>query len=267
MKNNNITKKLQKKELEILDYFVSICKKYNLKYYLAYGTCLGAVRHNGFIPWDDDVDVCMPIDDYLKLKEIMVNENSEKFYFQTFLNDINFTQLWYKIRLNNTLMVESGYEHLELHKGIYIDIFPLIPYPNNVKDAKKQDFKYSIVKILLKNNMKKEWSFKNRGKAGRFLTTISKILPRKLNVKIVNRILMSMYSYNKEYDNYLTFGKMHFFNKSSFDESIEFKFENKNYNIPKGYDIYLSRLYGDYMKLPPLKERYNHAPVEVDFGE
>ena len=118
--SNEELKKLKNEELEILDYFVEICKKNNLRYYIMYGTLLGAVRHHGFIPWDDDVDVCMTPSDYQKF--IKIFKNDDKFFLQTIESDKYFHTLFAKIRKNNTCMVEKENGYMKINKGINIDM-------------------------------------------------------------------------------------------------------------------------------------------------
>lgn len=114
---------LQKVEFDILVEFDRICRKFNLKYFLFSGTLLGAVRHGGFIPWDDDIDVAMPINDYYKFVKICKTELGEDYFLQTYNTD--YVNFWYaKIRKNNTTMLESGFENVNMHHGVWIDIFP-----------------------------------------------------------------------------------------------------------------------------------------------
>ena len=125
--NDNDLYKLKSEEIKILDYFVDICDKNNLHYYLMYGTLLGAVRHKGFIPWDDDIDVCMPPEDYQQFLRIF--KNDDRFFLQTVQTDKYYHTLFAKIRENHTCMIEKENTYMPIHKGINIDIFPLIPYP------------------------------------------------------------------------------------------------------------------------------------------
>ena len=139
MKSNDL-KRLKIEEKKILDYYVNFCEKNNLKYYLAYGTLLGAIRHNGFIPWDDDIDVHMPPQDYQKFINLFKKDNNNDYFLQTIDTEKYFHATFTKIRKNNSCMVEKEWSYMKIHKGINIDIFPLYPYPDDPKERKNLDF-------------------------------------------------------------------------------------------------------------------------------
>ena len=117
---------LQLCELEILKEFIRICDKHRLKYYLAWGTLLGAVRHQGFIPWDDDIDVCMFYEDYLKFKEICKAELHSDFFYEDSEAHEEYFLYWAKLRKNNTTCMTQSEKKLNIHWGVGIDIFPLV---------------------------------------------------------------------------------------------------------------------------------------------
>ena len=117
--------KLHKVEIEILDEFVRICNKYNLEYYLIGGTMLGAVRHQGFIPWDDDIDVGIMRKDYDLFIKYAREELGDKYYLDCYETNKEYYLPFAKIRKNNTIFNEQVSAHLNNHKGIYIDIIPV----------------------------------------------------------------------------------------------------------------------------------------------
>lgn len=139
-------KEIQNCELEILKTVADICDKHGIKYYLAFGTLLGAVRHKGFIPWDDDVDILMQYNDLVKFKKICKKELPDKYFFQDFETDPGFSFMFTKIRANNTYMPQFGEKSKSItyHQGVWIDIFPLIDYGSNEQQTLK------IVKYLFK---------------------------------------------------------------------------------------------------------------------
>ncbi len=142
---NEKMKLVWKTELELLKKFISVCEKYNLKYYMAGGSLLGAIRHSGFIPWDDDIDIDMPRDDYNKLLEIAKYEFTDPIFFQTTYTEQNYVRPHAQIRNSNTTAIVSHEKGLYFNQGIFIDIFPLDSVPTN---KIKRYFHSNILKLL-----------------------------------------------------------------------------------------------------------------------
>ena len=124
---------LKQHELIVLDEIDRICKKYNIKYYLAYGTALGAIRHKGFIPWDDDIDLHMLSSDIEKFKIACQKELSKYYYYQDKLTDKYYYNFWPKIGLENTTWMPKD-RVVDCKYGICVDIFPMFPVKDNKKD-------------------------------------------------------------------------------------------------------------------------------------
>ena len=141
-----MTKTLQDIELDILKQFINICNKENLQYYVVGGTLLGAVRHKGFIPWDDDIDVSMPRQDYEKFLTVAKKYLSEPYFLQTRITDKNTLFNYAKIRNSNTTFIEQSIKKLDMNHGVFIDIFPLDYYPAS---KVKSFFLYWHIKILM----------------------------------------------------------------------------------------------------------------------
>lgn len=120
-------RKLQLRMLDMLKFIDEICNKHNIKYWLSSGTCLGAVRHGGFIPWDDDCDIEMLQSDYKKLVKVMNKEKNPKYLLQTYKNDISFFPRFGKFRDRNSTLLECGYDRKHKYNGIYVDVFPIRP--------------------------------------------------------------------------------------------------------------------------------------------
>ena len=265
-KNKNL-KKLQEHELEILKYFDKLCRDNNLEYYLAYGTLLGAIRHDGFIPWDDDIDLHMKGKDYLKLIELLKENKNKKYFFQSLETEKNYYLLWNKVRMNNTIFIEKGWENNEIHQGISLDIFPLIDYPENDKDKKKIDRIFKISKLLIDNNMKENKNYKSYGTSGKILSKVFKLIPQKIRNKIVikNIKYLCQYESNNEYYYSTVWGTKKTFNKEWFKTSTDTNFEKKLFKTPIGYKKYLEKVYGDYMKLPKEEDRVGHGETYLCF--
>ena len=127
------TNRIKEIEIEIFKSFISVCEHLNLTYYVLDGTLLGAVRHKGFIPWDDDIDVGMPREDY----EVFLREGQallpEEYFIQTFDSDPEYLANYAKIRNNNTTFVETSVRHRKINHGVFIDVFPLDYCPEETK--------------------------------------------------------------------------------------------------------------------------------------
>jgi lipopolysaccharide cholinephosphotransferase len=269
---DNRLRKIQLLELEILKDIDTICEENDLKYYMVGGTLLGAVRHKGFIPWDDDVDIAMYRDDYNKIQKIIQDRFSEKYFVQNFDTDPNYTRYITKIKLNGTKLVHKGLAKVDSHHGIYVDIFPL-------DRVKKEDglglrlrgklyrwlYAYKIMRINVNNDMKL-WK------------KIIKVAFRWITFLVPNRFVNKVFDYicTKDNDNncsYTTsfgsgFGwKRQLYKNDVFGNSVRLMFEGYKLRAPDKYETVLKRLYGDYMQLPPIEKRTtDHNFVEVDFG-
>ena len=140
-------RKLQILQLCILRKIDTICKKHNLQYYLIDGSMLGAIRHKGFIPWDDDLDIAMPIEDMNKLRKIVQKDYADIFFYQSLETDKYYNALFDKIRLLGTKQLQKSVQHLPLHCEIWIDIFPL--YYSKTEKSIMLDFKEIVYKLLM----------------------------------------------------------------------------------------------------------------------
>ncbi len=260
--------KSQQKQLEILEYVDQLCRKHHIKYFITAGTLLGAVRHKGFIPWDDDIDIGLPRAEYEKFKEIMKKEKNDKYFFQNLETDPNIGFMYSKMRLNNTKYIEKVSKNANIHHGIYIDIFPIDEYGyQNDSHFKKVVFFRML--LLLKSHFIIE--------ANTFIKKIElvilKILVNFFSKKRLIAILNHLMSTNKMESPYvINYSTTHFnhclMNKKFFDETIDLEFEGKKFKATKYYDEYLTFLYGsDYMKIPPKEKQVTHDILEIDYGD
>lgn len=265
--DNETLKKLHNVEIEILDEIVAICEKHNLKYYLIGGTLLGAVRHGGFIPWDDDLDIGMPREDYeefLKIasKELdnqymIDNKNTNKKYY------LNFT----KIRKRNTVFEQDFQVNYDGPKGIWIDIFP-------VDEAKSLRNKLTPIQKKINNMIFRLLHYKNGFILGKKLNFIKRFLGKICIIKNstlleVQEKLLKLQD-GKNYDYIVNLASTYDYKKELFLKEdiyplIEMGFENKKYNVPRNYKKVLEQVYGDYMKLPPKDKQITHNPVKLEF--
>ena len=232
---------LQNCELEILIEVDRICKKNNISYSLDGGTLLGAIRHKGFIPWDDDVDIMMPLKDYNKFLEVCKSELGSDYFLQTAFNDFG-GSLYAKIRKNNTTAMEDWTKNIKMHKGVWIDIFPTVGYKGE---------KY--LQKCLASAAVADWLLGDCYYKDNFSSS---------NFKI--RLLSKFLSYNV-WTASAKLGAKFLFDSSIQGEYTTAKFEGYDFSITKKYDEYLKTLYGDYMQLPPEDKRTSgHNIIVLD---
>ncbi|GLC29726.1 LicD family protein [Clostridium omnivorum] len=266
---------------KILSEIHSISEKNNIHYWLDSGTLLGAVRHKGFIPWDDDIDICMTREDYNKFIEVAKEQLSKDMLLQTF-EDEKLESLWLKVRLKNTLLLER-YD-AEFHQGIFVDIFPVDQYPSNVKwrNFFKLYFKI-LVRIYKNKNLKIKNVNKENGsvidkvrkacmiifsKAFLFINDNYIIKRRKHFFKMI-KILQkkessNIYGYGLEVDNW-----SNFFDINDVFPVIDMEFEGFKFKAPNNYHNYLVNMYGEsYLELPPEEKRPVHNQLLlIDLSE
>ncbi len=248
-------RQLQLCELEILDEFVRLCEKHGLRYYLAGGTLLGAVRHHGFIPWDDDVDVAMPVEDFLRVQE-MEGELPERLRFHSERTDPEYPVVFIRLCDTQHPLAAGTEKH---PKGAYIDIFPLMPSkPLN----RKTGLCFSVINVInyviqvklkwlpfipYKEPVARAGFFVLRLFPWRWLKRLRKWLIDWLYAPEGERTICSpggAYKADKE-----------FFPAQWFAGTVPVNFEGRDYAAPAGWDECLSRNYGDYMVLPPEEDR------------
>lgn len=256
--------KLKIRETEILRAFVDFCKENNLRYFMFAGSLLGTVRHKGFIPWDDDVDVCMPRDDYERLKNMDKNSMGPKYFIQSYVSDPEFSLPYMKIRDNNSIFLENSAYKTNINHGIFLDIFPL----NGIPDSKFKRFfynskiyRYNIV-INKKYSVQKENAIKRAIKGIMALPYHNKTVLEVVEMKD-KYILKHQFPSGK----YYACGPFSFettFLRSNFLGADKGTFEGIEVNIPSGWDSILTSHYGDYMTPPPVEKRITNHPI-IDF--
>lgn len=265
-------RKLQRLQTQIVVDIDKICMENDLKYYIIGGTLLGAVRHKGFIPWDDDIDLVMYRKDYNRLINIIQEKFSKKYFVQTFYTDKYYTRYVAKIRLNNTVLVESYLKKSNSHNGIYIDIFPL----DYVQKTDSLDLRLrgGIIRWLFAYKSVKHDAQVSGSKMKRFLGRAFRWGTYLIPEKLINRLFDYVCTKdNKKTCKYTTNFASHFkwkkqlFENEVYGEGVRLEFEGNMFNAPIGYLKILERLYGtDYMAMPPKDKQVTHQIVKLDFG-
>lgn len=259
--------------VEILDYVVEICEKNGLTYFLVGGTALGAYRHKGFIPWDDDLDIAMPRQDYNNLIDILRSDNNKTYLLQDEFNEDNYFLPFIKIRKKNTLFLEAIAKGLYNNNGIYIDIFP-IDYVDNYKSV---GFKISLTMIrvigyVLRFRTCQELYKEKESKPKFFLSKLlSLFFSRISNKRLLEIQRKKIYSFkgnsNRFFINFASVysWKKEVFNYGDYLPVKEIMFEGKKYKCPSNIEKYLSQVYGNFMELPPEDKRHSHEPLKLVF--
>ncbi len=275
---DDVLKKVQHAEFSILKDFVEICEKEKFRYYIDAGSLLGAVRHKGFIPWDDDIDVAMPRKDYMLFLDYAKRNLSEKYNILNIYEYDNYPLTTTQLALKGTKFVVEPFKDIkDVPFGIYLDIFPMDFVSDDEKKMWKQIKKAFVYgKLMILVTVKKPYvpykGFK-RGVVHIATTCVHYILKlfgvsgRKLNNRI-ERITR-----NEESGT----GKIKYMNAESvgvlladWDDvfpTVPVEFCGLTVQAPRDYDKYLRNYYGDYMKLPPEDKRKTHSPMILDFGE
>lgn len=243
--------KIQGVILNILVYFDKVCRANNLKYALCGGTCLGAVRHKGFIPWDNDADVMMPREDYNKFIEIMQKDKSQ-FEVMTYQTTKNYHYPFAKLIDTKTILIEKMVLPIE-NLGVYIDIFPIDGVPSDEKIRKRFLRKVKTQRELIMFFIRRYKFF--LGKL--FGKTMSIFANWKTRVQKHDKLCQKYPLKDSEYFGWLTWN-VRFYPKKCIEELIEWDFCGHKFFIPKGYDEYLTKHYGDYMTPPPKKKQVSH---------
>lgn len=274
-----VLKKLQKTQVMILEDFNKVCEKYDLTYAMYAGTAIGVVRHKGFIPWDDDLDVIMPREDYTKFLSVYKKEIGDKYRILTPLIDPNYTASVTHLQLKGTKFVSEVSKNLKCDLCIDIDIFPLDYLAKDEKERKRQmkrtQFWYRL--LFLRGHSKPIINVK--GIVGFVYKAICFVVHYILALFRVraDKLYLKAQKESTKYNNQENSGMMvslesimptkAYLTKDELFPIKKMEFEGIYVNMPNKYDDQLRRMYGDYMKVPPKEQRINHCPYLIDFGD
>lgn len=272
-------RRVQNNILTIAEEIKRVCEENGINYFLVGGTLIGAVRHGGFIPWDDDLDIGMVRSDYEKFVALAPQKLSKEFMLQTWDTDEEYFNAFAKVRMNGTVFREMNDTKKRTNQGFFVDVFPYDNLPDNMTQRKRFSRRIMMYRYIMQ--MKgglRPW--KNKTKLiDKIIVYISRF-PFKMLALIMcrKRMILKYTKLMNKYNDEVTscvcqesggarFGKYPILREyiSSF-QSLEF--ENTSFMCPSEYDKFLRGIYGDYMKLPPKEEqRSTHGIVEIHFRE
>lgn len=275
MKEILTLKEIQKIEYDILKKFIKFCEKYELRYYLGGGTLLGAIRHKGFIPWDDDIDINMPRPDFMKMVSLLKNkkileEDLQGLGIGSYFLDENYIYPITKIYDKKT-KIEIKKLNKQYDMGLWIDIFILDGMPENQIIRRLLFFKY---KFLIDCNVAciTKLGIKRRNRLItilQYLVSPGILFIRKVGSKYFVEKLEKFglkYDYDKAFEIGVWGGRAGYKEamiKEKYIKAIKVDFNGEKFNAPSNYDYYLKCLYGEYMKLPPINEQIPKHEIKV----
>lgn len=261
--NNQSIRDVQRKILEVMSFIDKVCRQNDIMYYIMGGTALGAIRHGGFIPWDDDLDIFMTPLEYVRFKDAFEKIKNPGFVIQEWRTVDNYLE-YSKVRMNGTTLIEHNFAKCKnMHHGIYVDIMILHKVPLNKLIQKKIYYQSKFVTLL--GLSQRNWVPKTRTQ--NLALKALKILPKKI---IANWCYRNIYKYDNMSDKFMwcywitpaSFEKG-MFAPEFFQNPVDIQFEDTKLLGSSHIKEYLFARYGDYMKMPPLKQRQAAVHAEI----
>lgn len=274
----DVLDKLHRVQLQILADFIKVCDKYDLQYFVVYGTAIGAVRHHGFIPWDDDIDVAMLREDYDKFCRVFQKELGKDYNLLTPEIDGRYACTVTHIQKKGTKFISESSQDLKCEQCIFMDIFPLDYVAADKKAALKQARNSNVLGRLLFLSGTAYPVIPYKGVKGtiaaygcwiiHYALKILRIKPRFLYRKYVSTVTKYNNSSGKsEYVASFEYagGLKDRVKRKALFPLQKVSFEGMEVNIPANNHEFLTKVYGDYMKIPPKEEQVNHMPLVIQF--
>ena len=266
-------KMIQEAQVKILKKVDEICKKNDIEYSIIAGTLLGAVRHKGFIPWDDDIDIVIPQHDYDRFLSIAEDELGSDYFLQTHKTNPDYPLYAAKVRANNTSFVEGYLKDINMHHGIYIDVFPYFNMPENEEERNaylKECCKlYRIFQLKYcpqTDNVdvnKLKFYIKSIIKVFISKVLLLPISKEKIYKKLDNTLRRYSSLKDSKYLGYLD--KLSVIERDWFYPIKTISFEEFEFECMAKEKLFLEKEYGNYMQLPPVEKQVNHKPYYVDY--
>ncbi len=245
---------LRSHQIKVLNKVVDFCNERGLRYFLCGGTLLGAVRHKGYIPWDDDIDLMLPREDYDKLMEqfsidgltLFSGANSEDYFFP-----------FAKVSDDETIMYELILLGKNKYYGVNIDLFPIDSFPNDLKEQKKFLKKIHLLRKLLRQKRVKRTGVFIDDTLRRIGSFLMKGYSAQTLSNLISKYATKYNDQNTDYRGIVVwgYGSKEVCRKQVFEGDTKVEFEGREYNAPSGYKEYLTTVYGDYMQLPPIENQ------------
>ncbi len=266
---------VQLAQLEIAREFKRVCDEYGIKYFMDSGTLLGAVRHKGFIPWDDDMDFGMLREEFDKFVQIAPKVLNKEFYLQTWESDENFPYAFCKLRKKGTRYVEKMFQSSGARQELYIDIFPYDVFPEHSKEQKLQGRKIMWYKYSMLMKCRVYPWLRHEGRIERLLVRIKyfpsciySMFHKRNNIMMRYNAVMREHNGENGKNVYEQAGGAPYGKwvvpLECFEKYTQLSFETEVFSAPIDYDLYLKTVYGDYMQLPPEDKRENrHQIIEI----
>lgn len=252
---------LQKTQREMLCTFIQVCEQLGLTYYLVCGSALGAMHYNGFIPWDDDLDVALPRPDYQRFCIEAPSLLPECYFWQTYQTDPAFPAIYGKIRDSRTTFIEAASAHLPIHHGVYMDVFPLDGYPTDRHQAKRLEMRKKWLKLQLASAHPSTptqrphtrlllWVFRRLGVPGR-TARVAERLERLLSRWDVTTSALWCNHGNWQ-------GRLEYAPREQYGQGREATFEGVPVCVPEQAETYLTQKYGNWQRDLPMEQQVSH---------
>ena len=260
---------IQEKSLEILVYFKEFCQKHGLLFYFCGGCCIGAIRHKGFIPWDDDIDVFMPRKDYERLAQLWPKEADPQYAYCRSDKGHYLRSLLSAISDENTTFIKERQQDLDISHGIRLEILPLDGCPES-RFARKRQILWALIYSMFNNNEAPTSKGKGAYLLGRFLLALAPTQGVRYRGWRLAEKRMSRWPITPETKHITELCAryqymVNDYPAEAFASAKWVEFEGLSMPVPIGYDTYLRMAFGDYMQLPPEEERIpKHEAVLVD---
>lgn len=268
----DVLRKVQLVQLEMMKEIDRVCRENHIRYFLYRGTFLGAVRHQGFIPWDDDMDIAMLREDYEAFCRIAPEKLNPKYCLQNWHTDPNYALPFGKIRKRNTLYTEAKSAVLQ-ENGLYVDIYPLDYAPETASERTALNGKLlHLFRVKLMKSGYTPWMEEDKilwkKRIGYLPYQLASLfVSQKKLIRKYEALAAAVPASEALYEQ-SALPKTHYFEKRWCVDLAEYPFEDAAFPGPRAYDECLSSIYGDYMTLPPEDKRENrHQIIEMDFGE